>query len=167
MRLRQVYGIHRLARRRGQVISRPFGEIGTQMARALVRTGMSRECWRNSIVRSSIGLPAALGRQRASMDKLSRELAQLLKFRSHQPPDLLFQSADAGDLSHAGWDAEWQQVTGNIKRALRGCAGRRRASCLQDVAGSPREKPGRAAALRYMPPVTLQRNYSTAPLRSR
>src|SRR6476469_2405980 len=96
-------------------MSCPLGEIGAQMARALVRTRVPCECWCNRLVRSNICLPAALGRQGTGLDELSRELTQLLKFGSHQSADLLFQSSNTGDLADAGWYTERKQVTGDVE----------------------------------------------------
>src|SRR5882757_5231207 len=99
------------------MMCRPFGKIGAQAAYILVVAGVARKRWRKRLVRGVVRMQGTIRLDGARLDQLRGEIAQLLKLGSLQPPHLLFERADAGDLANAGGNTEWKQVTGNVESA--------------------------------------------------
>src|SRR5882757_7074779 len=95
----------------------PFGEIASQAAHVFIVTGVARERWGERLGRGVVRMQRTVGPDGTSLHQLFGEIAQLLKLGSLEPPHLLFERTDTGDLADSGWNPERQQVTSNIERA--------------------------------------------------
>ena len=84
----------------------------------LIRVGMPRQGGGQRLDRGGL-VPDAIRLGRAGLRDLVRQLAQLGIFRGLQPPDLLFQRADAGHLADVGRHAPEEQVARDVERAGR------------------------------------------------
>src|SRR5438270_2628850 len=96
------------------MVGSPLAQVRTQTNSVFVRLRMTSQSRSDGF--GHIAVPDACRRCGAGAPKLDADVAQFLKFGRLQTRDLLLESANARDLTDAGWNAERQEVTRHIER---------------------------------------------------